>query len=101
MDIGEWLRGLGFEQYQAAFRENEIDGEVLPTLTAEDLKELGVTILALLWQIWFNGVCEELLTMRATHWRRSCDQVEDGLPDGGHGRLRRWASDSFFPLPPP
>jgi hypothetical protein len=45
MDIGGWLRGLGLGQYEAAFRENEIDGEVLPTLTAEDLKELGVTIL--------------------------------------------------------
>ena len=45
MDIGGWLRGFGLGQYEAAFRENEIDGEVLPTLTAEDLKELGVTIL--------------------------------------------------------
>jgi class 3 adenylate cyclase len=44
MDIGEWLRGLGLEQYQAAFRENEIDGEILPKLTAEDLKDLGVAI---------------------------------------------------------
>ncbi|WP_024514375.1 adenylate/guanylate cyclase domain-containing protein [Bradyrhizobium sp. Tv2a-2] len=42
MDVGSWLRRLGLEQYEAAFRENEIDGEVLPSLTAEDLKELGV-----------------------------------------------------------
>jgi SAM domain (Sterile alpha motif) len=42
MDIGGWLRGLGLEQYGAAFREHEIDAEVLPTLTAEDLRELGV-----------------------------------------------------------
>ena len=42
MDVGEWLRGLGLGQYETAFRENEIDGEVLPKLTAEDLKELGV-----------------------------------------------------------
>src|SRR5208283_5793788 len=34
MDIGGWLRGLGLEQYEAAFRDNEIDGEVLPKLTA-------------------------------------------------------------------
>jgi len=45
MDIGVWLRGLGLRQYEAAFRENEIDGRVLPKLTSEDLKELGVTIL--------------------------------------------------------
>ena len=42
MDLGAWLRNLGLEQYEAAFRENEIDDTVLPGLTAEDLKELGV-----------------------------------------------------------
>ena len=45
MDIGVWLRGLGLGKYEAAFRENEIDGDVLPNLTADDLKELGVTVL--------------------------------------------------------
>jgi class 3 adenylate cyclase/tetratricopeptide (TPR) repeat protein len=44
MDIGSWLRGLGLEQYEAAFRDNEIDGEVLPKLTADDLKDIGVAI---------------------------------------------------------
>jgi SAM domain (Sterile alpha motif) len=43
MDIGEWLRSLGLEKYQAAFRENEIDEAVLRSLTHETLKELGVT----------------------------------------------------------
>src|SRR5262249_51808952 len=43
MDIEGWLRGLGLEQYAAAFRENEIDEAVLPKLTPDDLKELGVT----------------------------------------------------------
>ena len=42
MDIGGWLRGLGLEQYEAAFRENFVDEKVLPSLTAEDLKDLGV-----------------------------------------------------------
>jgi len=42
MDIGGWLRNLGLEQYEAAFRDNEINGKVLPKLTAEDLKDLGV-----------------------------------------------------------
>jgi class 3 adenylate cyclase len=45
MDIGGWLRSLGLEQYEAVFRENEIDETVPPDLTAEDLKELGVTAL--------------------------------------------------------
>ena len=43
MDIGGWLRRLGLEKYQAAFRENEIDEAVLRSLTHETLKELGVT----------------------------------------------------------
>jgi hypothetical protein len=43
MDVAEWLRGLGLEQYALAFRDNDIDGEVLRQLTGEDLRELGVT----------------------------------------------------------
>jgi hypothetical protein len=42
MDVGDWLRGLGLAQYEAAFRDNEVDGKILPKLTAEDLKEMGV-----------------------------------------------------------
>src|SRR5215472_2727871 len=44
MDVADWLRKLGLEQYEPAFRANEIDARVLPTLTAEDLKDLGVTL---------------------------------------------------------
>src|SRR6476620_1019773 len=44
MDLGDWLRSLGLEKYEAAFRENEINEKVLPSLTAEDLKDLGVVI---------------------------------------------------------
>jgi class 3 adenylate cyclase/predicted ATPase len=42
MDVVVWLRGLGLGKYEAAFRENEIDETVLPSLTHETLKELGV-----------------------------------------------------------
>ena len=42
MDVAVWLRGLGLERYEAAFRENEIDERVFPSLTQEDLKEMGV-----------------------------------------------------------
>ena len=41
-DVGVWLSAIGLEQYEAAFRENAIDGAVLPTLTANDLREMGV-----------------------------------------------------------
>src|SRR6516162_1846373 len=44
MDLAVWLRSLGLEQYEATFRENAITEKVLPCLTAEDLKDLGVTI---------------------------------------------------------
>jgi SAM domain (Sterile alpha motif)/Adenylate and Guanylate cyclase catalytic domain len=42
MDVVVWLRSLGLGQYETAFRENEITEKVLPSLTAEDLKEIGV-----------------------------------------------------------
>jgi class 3 adenylate cyclase len=43
MDVADWLRGLGLERYEAAFRENDVGVDLLPSLTAEDLKDLGVT----------------------------------------------------------
>jgi class 3 adenylate cyclase/predicted ATPase len=42
MDVLVWLRSLGLGRYEAAFRENEIDEQILPSLTQEDLKEIGV-----------------------------------------------------------
>jgi hypothetical protein len=46
MDLGGWLRSLGLERYEAAFRENDIDDIILPRLTADDLKDLGVDSLS-------------------------------------------------------
>ena len=43
MDVVAWLRGLGLERYAAAFRDNDVDGEVLPELTSDDLISIGVT----------------------------------------------------------
>ena len=43
MDVAAWLRGLGLEQYAQLFRDNDIDGEILCGMTAEDLKELGIS----------------------------------------------------------
>jgi class 3 adenylate cyclase len=44
MDIGDWLKQIGLGQYETAFRDNEIDAAVLPSLTADDLKDLGVAL---------------------------------------------------------
>src|SRR5277367_5929013 len=45
MDVGGWLRGLGLGQYEEKFRDNKIDAELLPRLTGDDLKEIGVSAL--------------------------------------------------------
>src|SRR5438270_4306667 len=42
MNVAAWLQSLGLERYEPLFRDNEIDWEVLPKLTSEDLKEIGV-----------------------------------------------------------
>ena len=44
MDVGGWLKSLGFGQYEARFRASEIDADILPELTDVDLKELGVPL---------------------------------------------------------
>ena len=44
MDIGAWLRDLGLDRYEQAFRENDIASAVLPELTDRDLKDLGVSL---------------------------------------------------------
>jgi SAM domain (Sterile alpha motif) len=44
MGVVVWLRSLGLGQYEAAFRKIEIDETVLPNLKAEDIKDLGVSI---------------------------------------------------------
>lgn len=45
MDIAAWLRRSGFGEYAASFAENRIDSSLLPLLTNDDLKELGVAAL--------------------------------------------------------
>jgi class 3 adenylate cyclase len=44
MDVGGWLRGLGLGQYEEQFRDNKIDADLLPRLTVDDLKDIGVSL---------------------------------------------------------
>jgi hypothetical protein len=44
MDIAEWLRSLGLEHYAPVFQDHGIEMRVLPELTVEDLKDLGVSM---------------------------------------------------------
>jgi SAM domain (Sterile alpha motif) len=43
VDIANWLLGLGLQQYEKTFRDNDIDSEILPKLTAEDLTGIGIS----------------------------------------------------------
>ena len=43
MDVGGWLRGLGLGQYEDKFRDNKVDTDLLPRLTADDLRDIGVS----------------------------------------------------------
>jgi class 3 adenylate cyclase len=43
MDVAHWLRDLGLERYEAAFRANDVNAQLLPNLTADDLKDLGIS----------------------------------------------------------
>src|ERR671921_248950 len=44
MDVGAWLQSLGLEQYEAVFRANAVDAEVLSELGEADLEKLGVLL---------------------------------------------------------
>src|ERR1700677_2349909 len=44
MDVGDWLKSLGLERHEPAFRDNSIDADVLPDLTDGDLEKLGVNL---------------------------------------------------------
>ena len=44
MDVGGWLRSLGLGQYEEKFRDNRIEADLLPRLTVDDLKDIGVSV---------------------------------------------------------
>jgi hypothetical protein len=46
MNVAAWLQGLGLGQYEQAFRANDLDGEILADLTADDL-----TLQLLFWDV--------------------------------------------------
>ena len=58
-------------------------------------------LLALLWQVWIEGVCEPHPTVRALPLWRTCEEIEDCLADGRQARLGRRSADSFFSAPLP
>jgi class 3 adenylate cyclase/predicted ATPase len=79
MDVAEWLRGLGLEQYATAFRENDIGERVLPSLTADDLKELGVNLIGHR-RLMLDGIA----ALRDTMPDRTTQDSPSGTPLSAH-----------------
>ena len=44
MTIREWLEHLGLEKYASVFETEEVDVDVMPSLTEEDLVTLGIPL---------------------------------------------------------
>src|SRR5215471_1183747 len=84
MDIAAWLRGLDLGQYEAAFRDNDIDATVLPELTTDDLISIGVTSV---------GHRRKLLSAIAALC--AADAPPDPIPSNTPAR------GSLLPFPPP
>ena len=78
MDVAAWLHGLGLEQYAPAFRDNDVDGEVLPELTADDLISIGVTSV---------GHRRKLLAAIAALGAEPATPLPNPPPRAGEGRV--------------
>ena len=93
MDVAAWLQDLGLERYVPAFRDNEIDWEVLPKLTAEDLREIGVASVGhrrkLLDAIAALGTAVPAAVMAARPWCTGTSRCRTPAADGDVLRSRR------------
>ena len=76
MDVEAWLQGLGLERYITAFRDNEINWAVLPKLTADDLRDIGVTAVG-----HRRMLLEAIAQLSATD--ASPDPIPPSAPAGG------------------
>ena len=94
MEVGDWLRSLGLAQYEAAFREHDIDVEVLPELAEADLERLGVSL----------GHRKRLLkAIRALQTEAPADEppakpITSTAPDSSHAAERRQLTVMFCDL---
>ena len=83
MNVVVWLRSLGLGKYEAAFRENEIDETVLPGLTAEDLKELGVAALG-----HRRKLLDAIAALRTRHRNSGSAGIKYWMPSSKAGSRR-------------
>ena len=99
MDVGVWLGNLGLGQYEAAFQDNEIDGAVLPKLTLDDLKDLGVAVVGHRRKIM--SATEELniaSVAHATAMKPRQTQAPSSVVAGSDGAERRPITVMFCDL---
>ncbi len=99
MDVAACLRHLGLEQYGRAFRENDVDAEVLPELTAEDLIGLGVLSIGHRRKLLAGGQPSDrddplerrssYRAARLAHLRWALPGGSPPRPGGGHPQARR------------
>jgi class 3 adenylate cyclase len=78
MDVAAWLRELGLEQYAAAFIENSVSVDLLPSLTTDDLKDLGVAAVGHRRRM-LNAIAE--LSPAAVPADRECTEAKSAWPD--------------------
>src|ERR1700756_36278 len=78
MDVGSWLRNLGLEQYEPLFRENAIDAALLPSVTAEDLKDIGIGVVGHRRKLLdaIAGLRGEAVASTTQHARTTIDAAE-------------------------
>ena len=96
MDVADWLRTLGLERYEAAFRENGVSAEILRDLTADDLKDLGVTsighrrqLLVAIDQLRDDGMRSQAAEPSGDH--QNSPAVDDGVRADRRNQPRRGA----------
>jgi class 3 adenylate cyclase/predicted ATPase len=82
VDIAAWLHSLGLQQYEAAFRDNAIDAAVLPELTADDLKDLGVSLVG-----HRRRLLAAIALLRSEAVAISGSPLLDPPPQAGEGRV--------------
>ena len=85
-DIRQWLEDLELGEYADAFDENRIDTKVLPTLTNEDLKDIGVPAV---------GDRRKLLNAIAALAEADAEATSDAAEPGPTEALRRQVTVLF------
>lgn len=93
------LRMCGSQRSKKAEKPRYPTLSALPIAFNTHIRSL-IPRLALLWHFRID-VCERLLTVGASEVWRPCEEVENGLSNSWHARLRRRSSDSFFSAPLP